>query len=217
MGVFTWQRSTKATEQGCFCFLRAGSYHLSGKLIQSCLFVESESGSVVSHSLQPHGLYSPFPWNSPGQNTGVAGLSLLQGIFPTQGSNPGLLHCRQILYQLNHKGSPRILEWVAYTFSRGSSWPRDWTGVSCIAGRKKATHSSILAWRFPWTAESRRLQRVGHNWATFTFTFVENLLFSLWVHAFLGNTEEEFPKLSLYFMTSLGWPFEPQQVHFGME
>jgi len=39
-------------------------------------------------------------------------------LFPTQGSNPGLLHCRQILYQLNYKGSPRILEWVAYPFSR---------------------------------------------------------------------------------------------------
>ena len=46
---------------------------------------------------------------------------LLQGIFPTQGLNPGLLHCRWILYQLSHKGSPRILEWVAYPFSRGSS------------------------------------------------------------------------------------------------
>ena len=54
------------------------------------------------------------PWNSPGQNTGVGSLSLLQGIFPTQGSNPCLLHCRWILYQLNHKGSPRTLEWVAY-------------------------------------------------------------------------------------------------------
>ena len=51
------------------------------------------------------------PWNSPGQNTGVGSLSLLQGIFPTQGSNPGLPHCRQILYQLSCKGSPRILEW----------------------------------------------------------------------------------------------------------
>ena len=61
-------------------------------------------------------------------------LSLLQGIFPTQGSNPGLLHCRQILYQLNHKGSPGILEWIAYPFSSGSSQPRNRTGVSCIAG-----------------------------------------------------------------------------------
>ena len=62
-------------------------------------------------------------------------LSLLQGIFPTQGSNPGLLHCRWVLYQLSHKGTPRILEWVAYPFSRGSSQPRNQTGVSCIAGR----------------------------------------------------------------------------------
>ena len=52
-------------------------------------------------------------------------LSLLQGIFPTQGSNPGLLHCRQIIYQLSHKGSPRILDWVPYPFSRVSSWPRN--------------------------------------------------------------------------------------------
>ena len=64
----------------------------------------------MSDSLRPHGLYSP--WNSPGQNTGVGSLSLLQGIFPTQGSNPGLPHCKWILYQLSHKGSPRILEWI---------------------------------------------------------------------------------------------------------
>ena len=53
----------------------------------------------------------------------------------TQGSNPGLPHCRQILYQLSQKGSPRILEWVAYPFSSRSSWPRNQTRVSCIAGR----------------------------------------------------------------------------------
>ena len=91
------------------------------------------SPSVVPDSLQLHGLYSP--WNSPGRNTGVGSLSPLQGIFPTQGSNPGLPNCRQILYQLSHKGNPRILEWVAYPFSRGSSQPRNQTGVSCIAGR----------------------------------------------------------------------------------
>ena len=61
-------------------------------------------------------------------------LFLLQGIFPTQELNPGLLHCRRILYQLSHQGSPRILEWVADPFSRGSSWPRNRIGVSCIAG-----------------------------------------------------------------------------------
>ena len=64
----------------------------------------SESHSVMSNSSWPHGLYSP--WNSPSQNTGVGRHSLLQGIFLTQGSNPGLPHCRWILYQLSHKGSP---------------------------------------------------------------------------------------------------------------
>ena len=92
----------------------------------------SESRSVVSDSLRPHGLYSP--WNSPGQNTGVGSLSLLQGIFPTQRLNPGIPHCRQILYQLSYKGSPRILEWIAYPFSSGFSQSRGLTGVSCTGG-----------------------------------------------------------------------------------
>ena len=134
----------------------------------------SESRSVVSNSLRPHGLYSS--WNSPSQNTGVGSLSLLQGIFPTQGSNPcgivkvaqscptlcnstpwtihspwnspgqntrvsshsllqaivpsqgsnpGLPHCKQILYQLSQHRSPRILEWVAFPFSSGSFQPRN--------------------------------------------------------------------------------------------
>ena len=74
------------------------------------------------------------PWISPGQTIGVGSLSLLREIFPTQGLNPGLLHCRQILYQLSHKGSPRILEWVACSFSSGSSRPRNRTGVSCVTG-----------------------------------------------------------------------------------
>ena len=93
---------------------------------------ESESHSIMSDSLRPlntvHGIlqarileWVAFPFS--------------RGIFPTQGSNPGLLNCRQILYQLSHEGSPRILEWVDISFSRkGSSQPRDLTLVSCIAG-----------------------------------------------------------------------------------
>ena len=83
------------------------------------------------------------------KNTRVDNLSLLQRIFPIQESNQGLLHCRWILYQLSYQGSlcdpmdytvhgillVRILEWVAFSFSRGSSQPRDRTQVSCIAGR----------------------------------------------------------------------------------
>ena len=74
---------------------------------------------IMSDSLQHHGLQGP--WNL-GQNTEV-GSSLLQGIFPTQGWNPGLPHCRQILYQVSHKGSKTTLEWVVYPFSSGSSQP----------------------------------------------------------------------------------------------
>ena len=59
----------------------------------ACIFSKSESCSGVSHSLRPHGPYSP--WNSPGQNTGVGSLSFLQGIFSTQGSNPGLIHVEE--------------------------------------------------------------------------------------------------------------------------
>ena len=61
--------------------------------------------------------------------------TFLQGIIPTQGLNPGLPHCRQILYHLSHQGSPRILEWAAYPFSRGFSQLRNQTRVSCIACR----------------------------------------------------------------------------------
>ena len=104
----------------------------------------------------------PVHGDSPGKNTGVGCHALLQGIFPTQGLNPGLPHCRQILYCLSHQGrifrrpcngkdhiamsqaqvcsptpgpiGPRILEWVAYPFSRGSSPLKNQPRVSCIAG-----------------------------------------------------------------------------------
>ena len=87
---------------------------------------ESESCSVMSSSLPPLGLYSPQ--NSPGQDTGVGSLSLLQQIFQTQESNQDLPHCRRILYQLSCEGSPPL-------------------------EKEMATHSSILAWRIPWTEE----------------------------------------------------------------
>ena len=91
------------------------------KVIQLCLTL-----------WDPHGLYSPL--NSPGQNTGVG------SFFPLQGNllNPGfeLISCTlQADYQLSHKGSSRIPEWVAYSFSSRSSQCRNRTRVSCIAGR----------------------------------------------------------------------------------
>ena len=128
---------------------------------------ESANHSVMSNSLQPHGLYSP--WNSPGQNAGVCSLSLLQRVFPTQKLNRDLLHCRCILYQLSYQGSPtrscltlcnpidcsllgssvhgisqaKILEWVAIPFSRGPSQPKDQTLISCL-GRQILYHWATL-------------------------------------------------------------------------
>ena len=73
-------------------------------LLQMAL--KSERGSVVSDFLTPWN----SRWNSLGQNTGVGSSSLLQRIFPTQGLNPDLLHCKQILYQLSHQGSPALFQ-----------------------------------------------------------------------------------------------------------
>ena len=113
---------------------------LEGKLWQTCAVLSLDAlswGCMLT-------LCNPVDCSLPGssvhgdsaaKNTGVGCHSLLQGIFSTQGSNPGLLHCWWILYHLSQQGSLTILEWVAYPSSWGSSWPRNWTGVSCISGR----------------------------------------------------------------------------------
>ena len=147
---------------------------------RSCLYIFEINFLPVASSYLT--LCDPLDWSPPGssvhgdssgKNTGLGSHSLLQGIFLTQGLNPSILYCRQILsswvtreaqeywselpcpppgdlpspgieprspslpvilYQLSHQGSPRVLEWVAYHFSRGSFQPRNRTGVSCIAG-----------------------------------------------------------------------------------
>ena len=98
--------------------------------------------------------------NSPGWNTDMSCLSLLQGIFPTQESNWGLLHCTWILYQLNHRGNPRILEGVAYPFSSRSSQPKNRTRVSCSAGRF-FTNWAIMKHYF--CRERQKLVSAGHS------------------------------------------------------
>ena len=121
------------------------------------------SCSVMSNSLQPQGLPPTkllHPWDSPGKNTGMGCPALLQGIFPTQWSNPSLPHCRQILCLLNHQGSPNSLI------------------VGVYMEKAMAPHSSTLAWKIPWMEEPSRLQsmgslRVGQDWVAslslFTF------------------------------------------------
>ena len=137
---------------------------------------ESESYSVVSYSLRPHEL-----WNSPGKNTGVGSLSLLQGVFPTQGSNPGLPYCRWILYQLNHQGSQRILEWVACPLQWILPDPgiTNWHLRHCRRILSQLSHQeepgggaggrglhfwSLFAVQVPWTGlESHQVNIWGHH------------------------------------------------------
>ena len=88
-----------------------------------CLVAQSCPALCNSMDCSPSGF--SVHGDSPGRITGVGCHAFLQGIFPNQGLNPGVLHCRQILYQLRHQESPRTLEWVACPFSTGSSQPRN--------------------------------------------------------------------------------------------
>ena len=106
--------------------------HYANACVVLCLVAQSCLTLCSAMDCSPPG--SSVHGDSPGKDTRVGCHVLLQGIFPTQGSNPGLPHCQQILYHLSHQGSPGILEWVAYPISRGSSWPRNQIGVFCIAG-----------------------------------------------------------------------------------
>ena len=110
----------------------------------------SESRSVVSDSLRPHGLYSP--WNSPGQNTGVGSLSLLQGIFPTLGSNPGLLHSGQILYQLSHQESHYGLKRLSSRSSKKASQVAQVKESICHVHRRCELDPWVrkIPWRRKW-------------------------------------------------------------------
>ena len=120
------------------------------KVIQSCPTLCDPMNYIVHGILQARILeWIAFPFS--------------RGSFQTQGSNPGLPHCRQILYQLSHKGSPRIWDWVAYPFSNRFSWPRNWTGLSFIAGGFFTNWVMKLglakAWCLPWGREKFRLDR----------------------------------------------------------
>ena len=143
-----WDPPGKNTGVGCH-FLLQGVFSLVYLLVQifwwqsprfylfDDVFSESESFSVVSDSCEPMdcGLQGSFVHGIiQHKKTGVGSLSLLQGIFPTQGLNPGLPHCRRILYHLSHQGSPRILEWVAYLFSGDLPNPGIELGSPALAG-----------------------------------------------------------------------------------
>ena len=154
---------------------------------QSCLILRDPT-DCSSPGSSVHG-------DSPSKKTEVGCHSLLQGIFPAQGWNPGLLHCRYILYQLRepacNAGDPGSIPWLGRSTGEGIGYTLQYAWASLVAQlvknlpamqetwvpslgwedpleKGKATHSRILTWRTPWTVQSTGLQRVGHDWAAFT-------------------------------------------------
>ena len=118
--VLEWQSSSGIGYVPCRIVLFSPYGRMKVKVTQSWLTLCDPMDYTVLGILQAgilEWVAFPFSWD-----------------LPNPGINPGLPHCRQILYQLSHKGSPRILEWVASSFSSRSSWHRNRTGVSCISG-----------------------------------------------------------------------------------
>ena len=129
----------------CFCvplLFKASSTCVLGSSLPSplgsccaVLCLVAQSCPTLCNSMDYSMPGSSIHGDSPGKSTtGVGCHALLQGIFPIQGLNPDLPHCRQILYCLSLQGSPRIPEWVAYPFSRGTFQPRNRIRVTCLAG-----------------------------------------------------------------------------------
>ena len=144
----------------------------------------------MSDSLRPHGLHSP--WNSPGQNTGVGSLSLLQGIFPTQGSNPGLPHCGRILYQLSHKGN--------------SSSPH-----SVLQFRSAQSLRRVRLFATPWTAANQASLSITSSRSLLKLMSIESVMPSN--HLFLCRPlllpPSIFPSIRIFSNESvlcIGWP-----------
>ena len=132
------------------------------------MWSREEHCAVLNHSVMSNSLWSQTSGVCSLSGTSVLGIlqarilewvaiPFFRGTFLTQGSNPGLLHCRKILYCLSYQESPRILDWVAYPFSRGSPWPKDQTRVSCIAAgfftswavREAQREYYLMAIRYP--------------------------------------------------------------------
>jgi len=144
----------------------------------------------MSDSLRRHGLHSP--WNSPGQNTGVGSLSLLQGIFPTQGSNPGLPHCRRILYQLSHKGN--------------SSSPH-----SVLQFRSAQSLSRVRLFATPWTAANQASLSITNSRSLLKLMSIESVMPSnhLLLCRPLLLPPSIFPSIRIFSNESvlcIGWP-----------
>ena len=125
--------------------------------------------SIMSNSLQPRGLKLArllWPWDFPGNSTGVGCLFLLQGIFPTQGLNPGLPHCRQMLYHLSHQEVCTVASFLYVCnfidFIFGCAGSLSLHGLFSSCG-EQGLLSSCGAWDFHCTDfSSSRAQALGH-------------------------------------------------------
>ena len=128
--------------------------------------------TVVSDSLQPHGLYSP--WNSSDQNTGVGSLSLFRWIFPTQGSRPPALQEDSLPAEPQGKQLTLLVFFQGLTLGRTSLVAQMVKRLSTMQEtqvgshgqedpleKEMAAHSSTIAWKIPWTEEPGRLQSMG--------------------------------------------------------
>jgi len=130
------------------------SWKVKVKVAQSCLTLCDPMDCLVHGILQARILeWVAFPFS--------------RGIFPTQGSNPGLPHCSRILYQLSHKGNPTILEWIAYPFSSRSSQPRNRTRVSWIAGRFFTNKFVVISYTNP----GKLIQQWMKSWASYSWMY----------------------------------------------
>ena len=151
---------------------------------------ESEGHSVVSDTLRSHGLYSP--WNSPGQNTGMGSLSLLQGIFATQGSNPGLTHSLQVdSLPAEPQGKPKNTGVGSLSLLQGIFLTQDQTRVSCIA------EGFLTKWAMRGATESV-IKKIPtcRSLATFTgfYQIVKEETMSILLKLFQKWREGTFPK-----------------------
>ena len=103
-----------------------------------------------------------------------------QGIFPTQGLNSQVPHCRWILYCLSHKGSPRILEWIAYPISRATSQPRNQNGVSSTTLASSFLRKSAWKYSFWVFLQYRNISVIpwtnSGDWWSEEFKFGNNFL-----------------------------------------
>ena len=151
-------------------FSRESSWPRDWSCAVLCLV--AQSCPTVGNSMDCSLPCSSVHGDSPGKNNGVGFQALLQGIFPTQRSNPSLLNFRRILYHLSHQGSPRILGWVAHHFSRVSSWPRNWTRVSCIAGGF-FTNWAVTKYRLGLFLSQFWTSQLFHVWFCYPLTCIQ--------------------------------------------